>query len=301
MQSMRVRHITTYHYKRPVSFGEHRLMFRPRDSHDMRLTGTNLRIAPPPAETRWLHDVFSNSIAIVTFDRQAETLVFESTIDIVHYGSNADDFPVAPYARTYPFSYPAEEAPDLNRLVERHYVDGQHRVDAWAKAFAQEAEDPVDTVGLLRAITRTIHRDFRYEVRHAVGTRSPADTLERGTGSCRDLALLMMEAVRSLGFAARFVSGYLYDPALDTNGEGEQGLQGGGNTHAWVQIYLPGAGWVEFDPTNGRMGGANLIRVAVARDPGQAVPLQGTFTGYPDDFQRMDVDVQVTKDVEGEG
>ena len=298
MQSMRVRHTTTYHYTRPVSFGEHRLMFRPRDSHDMRLTGTNLRIAPPPAETRWLHDVFSNSITLVTFDRPAETLVFESTIDIVHYGSPAVDFPVDPYARTYPFSYPVHEVPDLNRLIERHYVDGQHRVDGWAKAFVQEAEDPVDTVGLLREITQAIHREFSYEVRHAVGTRSPAETLTRGSGSCRDLALLMMEVVRSLGFAARFVSGYLYDPALDRQGDAADAMQGGGNTHAWVQVYLPGAGWVEFDPTNGRMGGANLIRVAVARDPNQAIPLQGTFTGYPDDFVRMDVDVQVTKHVD---
>ena len=83
----------------------------------------------------------------------------------------------------------------------------------------------------------------------------------------------MIEAVRSLGFAARFVTGYLYDPALDG---GPAGTQGAGATHAWVQVYLPGAGWVEFDPTNGIVGGRNLIRVGVARDPKQAVPLAGT-------------------------
>jgi transglutaminase-like putative cysteine protease len=100
----------------------------------------------------------------------------------------------------------------------------------------------------------------------------------------------MMEAVRSLGLAARFVSGYLCN-RLPAGGGSE--LVGGGETHAWVQVYLPGAGWVEFDPTNGLVGGNDLIRVAVTRDPSQALPLSGTFAGAPGDFLGMSVAVEV--------
>ncbi|RDD63449.1 transglutaminase family protein [Ferruginivarius sediminum] len=294
MKRMRVRHTTVYRYKRPVSFGEHRLMFRPRDSHDLRLVSTRLRISPP-AQVRWLHDVFSNSIAVASFSEAASELSFESVIDIEHYGLNDIDFPIAPYASTYPFSYPAEESPDLHRLVERHYPDPEHKVDHWAKRFVQGGEGLVDTGYLLGEITRAVNQEFEYTERYAVGTRTPVETLDNGGGTCRDLALFMMESVRSLGFAARFVSGYLYDPALDKADDDAKALQGGGNTHAWVQVYLPGAGWVEYDPTNGLVGGGNLIRVAVARDPAQAVPLQGSFTGYGDDFLDMRVDVQVSR------
>ena len=156
----------------------------------------------------------------------------------------------------------------------------------------QEDGGDADTSALLGRMTLAVKDQFAYQQRYSVGVQSPLETLERASGTCRDLALFMMEAVRSLGMAARFVSGYLYDPALDGQ-VGEAGLQGSGSTHAWVQVYLPGAGWVEFDPTNGLVGGANLIRVAVTRDPAQALPLQGTYLGAPEDFIDMQVSVKV--------
>lgn len=292
MQHLTVRHTTTYRYDRPVEFGPHRLMFRPRDSHDLRLLSTGL-VIEPQASIRWIHDVFGNSIAIASFEDSADRLVFESTIAVEHYGSVDVDYPVEDYARTYPFSYPTEEIPDIGRTIERHLPDPDHAVDRWAKRFVTEASSTAgapDTMGILGAMTRAINAEIRYERRYAVGTRAPAETLALGSGTCRDMALLMMEAARSLGFAARFVSGYLYDPALDGAAET---MVGAGDTHAWVSLYLPGAGWIEFDPTNGLIGGPNLIRVAVARDPSQAQPLTGSYFGPAEAFQSMEVAVEV--------
>lgn len=286
MQILTVHHTTTYRYHNPVRFGPHRLMFRPRDSHDLRLVSTALTIAPA-AEIRWLHDVFSNSIAIATFQEMATELRFESQVTVEHYGLVAPDFRLEDFARAYPFSYPSSEIPDLGRTIERHYPDPTHSVDHWAKQFVARS---ADTLEILSDMTRTIARDITYARRYEIGTQEPAETLRLRTGTCRDMALLMMEGARGLGFAARFVSGYLYDPALDG---AASGIVGAGDTHAWVQIYLPGAGWIEFDPTNGIVGGTNLIRVAVAREPEQALPLTGSYFGAAEDYAGIDVMVEV--------
>ena len=284
-----VRHRTVYRYVNPVSLGEHRLMCRPRDSHDLRLIETGLTISPP-AQVRWLHDVFGNSIAIASFAEPTTELVIQSSFQAEHFPITAGDLVLEPYAELYPFSYAADEVPDLGRTYERHYADPDHRVDAWARRFVTGTGAP-RTIDVLLNITRAIRNEFGYGRREEMGTQTPTETLDLGGGSCRDYALFMMEAVRSLGFAARFVSGYLYDEAL-VGATG--GLVGGGETHAWVQVYLPGAGWVEFDPTNALAGGRNLIRVAVARDASQAVPISGSFTGNPGDFIGLEVGVSVT-------
>jgi transglutaminase-like putative cysteine protease len=280
MPVVTIRHTTVYRYAAPVTFGDHRLMFRPRDSHDLRLLETGLQINPP-ANVRWLHDVFGNSIAVASFLEPARELQLISTIRLEHFPGIALEFPLEPYARHHPFSYSAEEVPDLGRTMERHYPDPDHRIDEWAHRFIAGPGE-TDTQALLVSITAAIREQFRYEAREAEGTQTPIETLDRASGTCRDFALFMMEAARTLGFAARFVSGYLYD----------DGAVGGGATHAWVQIYLPGGGWVEFDPTNALIGGQKLVRVAVTRDPSQAIPVAGTWTGAPSDFLGMTVDVQ---------
>ena len=279
-----VEHTTIYRYAKPVHFNEHRLMCRPRDSHDLRLIGTALAIQPAAA-VRWLHDVFGNSIAIASFSEPASQLEFRTGFTAEHFPAEAEEVQVEDYARDLPFSYATEDVSDLGRTRERHYPDPDHRVDKWAKAFVQREGGP-DTLAVLHAITQAIKQDFKYVARDEMGTQTPVETLDLGSGSCRDFALLMMEAVRSLGLAARFVSGYLYD-------DNREGMIGGGATHAWAQVFLPGAGWIEFDPTNALAGGRNLIRVAVARDASQAVPLSGSYTGAAADYLGMSVDVRV--------
>jgi transglutaminase-like putative cysteine protease len=289
MAVLRVTHKTTYVYSKPVEFGEHRLMSRPRDSHDLRLLETTLVIDPPATAIRWIHDVFGNSIAIATFDKPSERLTFESGFRAEHFPTEEKALEVESYASKFPFSYSAEDAMDLAHTRDRHHPDPEHKVDAWAKAVLEKTNGG-ETIAVLTAMTQEIKQQFKYSAREAAGVQSPLETLELGSGSCRDFAVFLMEAARSLGLAARFVSGYLYDEKLLG---AASGLVGGGATHAWTQIFLPGAGWVEFDPTNALIGGRNLIRVAVARDASQAAPLSGSYNGAPSDFVSMTVEVQL--------
>ncbi len=289
MTVLRVTHKTTYVYKKPVEFGEHRLMSRPRDSHDLRLLDTTLVIDPPASAIRWIHDVFGNSIAIATFGAPAERLTFESGFRAEHFPTQEKALEIESYAGQFPFSYSADDAMDLAHTRDRHYPDPEHKVDAWAKTILEKIPGGA-TLAVLTAMTTEIKQQFKYAAREAAGVQSPLETLELGSGSCRDFAVFMMEAARSLGLAAQFVSGYLYDEKLIG---AASGLVGGGATHAWAQVFLPGAGWVEFDPTNALVGGRNLIRVAVARDASQAAPLTGSYNGEPSDFVSMTVEVQV--------
>ena len=277
MRTLEIVHRTRYEYAEPVTLNDYRLMFRPRDSHDLRLLHTAL-VIEPAATVRWIHDAFGNSIAIASFAPEpVPALELVSTIQVEHFGAGAELPPIEEYARKLPFSYLAEEAPDLARYVERHYPDPNAMVSTWTRQFMEvEGDDATETFAVLVRMCQGIKAQLTYAMRFEVGTQPPAVTLESGGGTCRDYALLMMEGARSLGLAARFITGYLYDPALDAAG-------GGGRStaypHAWMEVYLPGAGWMEFDPTNGIVGSDRLIRVAVARDPEQAMPIKGSFTG----------------------
>ena len=285
MKLLTVRHATTYRYAAPVTFGQHRLMLRPRDSHDLRLVEAELALSPP-GTLRWLHDVFGNSVALVDFAEAAAELAIVSTLVIERYGLARLEFRIAPEAEKYPFMHSADDRTDLGRLRERHYPDPQGIVDEWAKRFVMET--PTNTFNILATMNAAIRGDFDYRPREEEGTRSPVETIENKSGTCRDYALVFIEAARSLGFGARFVSGYLYDPAP----EGGEAAQGAGATHAWAEVYLPGAGWVEYDPTNGSIAGENLIRVAVTRDPAQAIPVSGSYAGEAA-YLGMDVEVTV--------
>jgi transglutaminase-like putative cysteine protease len=285
MPRLTIHHKTEYRYARPVAFGEHRIMLRPRDGHDLRVLSGDLRIEPAPMSLRWIHDVFGNSVAIATFDERSDRLVFNWTATVEH--NPAEAFALTPDdpAYFYPFLYDPEEFPDLRQFITPQYGDPNGELAAWARKFL-DAESPTPTFQILSQMTHGIRESFSYRRRHEHGTQHPLDTLQTGSGTCRDYALLMIEALRLLGIAARFVSGYLFVPA-------DEGYLGGGSTHAWVQVYLPSAGWIEFDPTNGIVGTRDLVRVAVARDPRQAVPLHGTYLGPANAFIGMEVNIRV--------
>ena len=263
------------------------MMFRPRESHDLKLLRTKLEITPAPASLRWLHDVFDNSVAVATFDGTTSELRFDSTVTLEHLETALPDYPLEEYSKTYPFRYSEDELPNLGRALVHHYPSDDVR--RWAHQFL-DPSGATGTMSLLRSMTLGIKQDFLYTRRSEKGVQSPTETLESRRGSCRDFAVLMMEAVRSLGLAARFVSGYIFVPHGTVGGS-----VGGGSTHAWMQAYLPGAGWIDFDPTNSIIGNRNLIRVAVAWDPQQVLPLWGTFVGAPSSFLGMDVTVSVTE------
>jgi transglutaminase-like putative cysteine protease len=287
MPLLTIHHKTAYRYAHPVAFGEHRIMLRPRDGHDLRVLSGSLEIVPEPVSLRWIHDVFGNSVAIATFDELAQTLSFTSTATVEHnpaeeFALTADD-----PAYFYPFLYDNEEFPDLAHFIAPQYGDPDGELSAWARNFL-DGKGPTPTFDILSGMTHGIRDAFTYRKRHEQGTQHPLDTLQTKSGTCRDYALFMIEALRRLGMAARFVSGYLFIP-----GDRAHGYVGGGSTHAWVQVYLPSAGWIEFDPTNGIVGTRDLVRVAVARDPGQAIPLHGTYLGSADAFVGMDVCINV--------
>jgi len=278
--------MTTYRFRRPVSLWPHRLMLRPRESHDLRLISSTLAVTPAAVVT-WAGDVSGNAVATATFQAMADNLVIDSSAELQLDAAAWPVFDIAASALFYPFRYSDDEWTDLGALTILQYPDPVGRLRFWAQAFVRG--NPTDTLALLKDLSAGVSEWISYQSREDEGTQSPTQTLDRGWGSCRDFAVLFVEAARSLGFGARIVSGYLYNPNQDSVGS-----SGAGSTHAWAEVYLPGAGWITFDPTNRNVGGLNLIPVAVARDIRQAMPVAGSFVGMTDAFRGMSVEVLVT-------
>jgi transglutaminase-like putative cysteine protease len=308
---LEVDHVTTYRYRKAVEFSPHRVMFRPRAAHDIRVLSATLDVSPL-SKQYWVQDVFSNSVAVVEPRVPAEVLELRARFLIEHFGTKNLELPLAPEAENYPFTYLDEDRADLASFLPLQYPEDQAMLREWVAQFLPR-RGTIHTRDILANLNEAIRTDFKYQARDVIGTQRPAETLNLRSGTCRDFALLMMEVVRGLGLAARFVSGYLYDKALDTseppavrNTALQQGVRqaeshdeppvlGAGATHAWLNVYLPGAGWVPYDPTNTLVGGTDLIRVAYTRKPEQAAPVSGSFFGEAEDFVGMDVRVSVRR------
>ncbi|MBP2449126.1 transglutaminase family protein [Rhizobium leguminosarum] len=279
---LQIKHRTTYRYLRPVGLLAHRLILSPRTDQQLRTLSFNIDCSAN-GSIDWAKDVFGNTIATVTFSERTSELTICSAAVVEQTADPWPVFNIDISAHAYPFTYSTEDKIDLGAFAAA--TSPGNRVADWARAFV--GGRPTDTLSLLKDINAGILTNVRYRIRDEEGTQAPQQTLEQASGSCRDIAALFIEAVRCLGFGARAVSGYIYDPRAS--------VDDGGSTHAWAEVYLPGAGWIAFDPTHRRVGEACLIPVAFARNNGQIMPVTGGYTGMPDDFVDLDVSVKVVE------
>jgi transglutaminase-like putative cysteine protease len=280
MKRIRIIHTSEYFYNQPVTFNPHRALMRPREGHDVHIVRGAVDIAPK-ATVRWLRDIYDNAIAMVAFEEASDTLRIASEVDVDLYYDDPIEWRIAPYARSFPFQYePAEHIDLMIYRLPSYPYDGTTLL-TWLRELYGPGQ-VIDTFDLLNNLNTHIYRSFKYDSRDAFGVQLPNDTLRLGSGTCRDFAVLMMEAARYWGFGARFVSGYIQ------MAEGQHGA-----THAWTEIYIPGAGWRGYDPTNNKLAGSEHIPVAVSREQEKASPLSGSWEGPADAFNRMNVSVQV--------
>ena len=282
MQRYKILHRTYYNFTAPVRLEPHTLRLRPKEGHELRIESSTLKITPT-ATLRWHRDAEDNSVAIATFDSPANQLLIESEVILRQYNQAPLDFLVADYAIDYPFAYQPEEWVVLSPYMNITEPEANEQLNQWIASFWQQGER-IQTYALLQRLGVHIQQSLQYQLREEPGVQSVLETLSCGTGSCRDSAYLFIEAARRLGFAARFVSGYLNSPPSSANY---------GATHAWAEIFLPGAGWKGFDPTIGEVAGTNHIAVAVARLPESVPPIAGSFVGLPG--ASLDVGVWVTE------
>lgn len=282
---LRISHATTYHYGAQVAFGPHRLMLRPRDSFDLRVIDTAITISPE-ANLRWMHDAYGNSVGLATFAGVSDRLDIVSKLLVQRFGSALPRTRVGPDIESFEISYTPAERAVLQPYLDLAAADPDGALDAWLQDFRAR----LNGGHLLRALAHQISTGLTYAVRYDEGTQHPLDTLQMGTGSCRDYAWLFIELARRLGFAARFVTGYIHERSP----EGGTMASVVGLTHAWAEVFIPNDGWVEFDPTNDLVADRQLLRVAVARVPEDASPISGSYVGPAGAFLGLSVGVEIT-------
>lgn len=281
MKRIKIQHLTEYLFPTTVTLQQHYLLLRPREGHDLRIESSILNITPA-YQIKWYRDVFDNSLAAVTFLQPSNKLTIASEVVIQHYEEAPLDFWIDDYAVNYPFAYAQTDWQDLAAFQQPIFANDQHAVAQWLSQLGLKNVN-INTFELLTRLNQAINTQFRYQIREEPGVQSPATTLNKLSGSCRDYATLLIEACRHLGLASRFVSGYLHAPATEV---------GNATTHAWAEVYLPGTGWKGFDPTAGKVTGTQHIAVAVSRNPETIPPVAGSFIG-PNTPPQLIVNVQV--------
>jgi transglutaminase-like putative cysteine protease len=280
-----ISHVTRYRYDNPVAFGAHRLLVRPRDGHDLRVLETHLVITPK-AKLHWQFDAFGNSVAHAVFAEPSDRLEITSDLLIRRYPGHSEISPPDRAMSRMPLEYGADDLTDLAPYIPMQFPQEREALARWLSSEFQNR--PAGMLEFLNALSAAIHAAFSYSRREERGTQSAMTTVGLKSGTCRDFAFLFMECARLFGFAARFVTGYLH-----VRESAKEMLKGGGSTHAWADVYVPGEGWVEFDPTNLIVGNQALIRIAVTRTPAQATPISGTYDREQGRFLGMSVDVSV--------
>ena len=280
---LKIDHLNIYRYTRPVELTPHRLMLRPAESHGLQIRSQTL-VIDSPHKLSWEHDVFYNSVAQVIFTEKTDELRIHSQYTVEQFNINPFDFSLETYTNDLPFAYRGDDIVDLAPFMANQYPEDQPAIHAWLRPLL-DANGRGKTLEFLLALNELIAADFGYGVREEPGVQTPAQTLALGTGCCRDFSLLFMEAARHMGLAARYVSGYLcsadhHDTDIAANA-----------THAWTEVYLPGAGWKGFDPTSGILAAGLHVRVAATRNPEQATPIRGSFLGDASLFKGMSVTI----------
>jgi YD repeat-containing protein len=282
MARLGILHETRYAYARPIGFGTHRLLIRPRDSHAIRIVEASLQTSLPGA-TRWTYDAVGNCVCWFTPQGEADGLTITSRLVIDRFPAPLTSLHIDDPHTVSPIVYAREDRAVLNPFITPATEDGDRILLRWLRGQMERPDEPA--IDFLLRMNRTIHDQFDYVARPEGDAQSPAETLALGSGTCRDFAWLMVEALRRLGYAAVFATGYIYSGPTSS-------LRGAGAAHAWCEVFLPDLGWTEFDPTNGLAESPDLIRVAATRTPSEAQPVSGTIIGDPEDA-RLSVSVQV--------
>lgn len=283
MSLLRIIHETTYSYRTPVRFGPHRLVLRPREGHDVRVEEMRLEIAPE-FQLEWSRDVFGNSVATACFLAASDHLRIRSEVLL----RQTWPFPMRverPARIPFPVEFSPEESIVAAAYLATTFPDDVARVKEWVQATL-DPHATGDAEAVVAELTRAIRETIKYRRRETKGVQTPTETLTEGSGSCRDMATLMLEALRALGLPARFASGYLDCAASEA---------GRASTHAWAEAYLPEIGWTGYDPTLGEATSGKHVVTGVSNHPRGVMPVSGTFFDGKGAYLGMQITVQTER------
>ena len=286
MTRLRIRHESLYTYSEPVEFGVWRLLMRPLDTHATRIIDASLET--PPGEVAWTYDAYGNCICYLQPAAPADHLKVVNNLLVERYPTPLVGVGLIAASSTAPIVYANADRRVLEPFIAPESADSDPLYDSWLQSLAPPPQEPA--MEFLKRLNTAIHDQFTYGARNEPGTQSPVETVTRNSGTCRDFAWLMIETVRRFGFAARFATGYLYCPGVT--------VRGAGATHAWCEVFLPGQGWMEFDPTNALVESSSLIRVATTRTWQESDPMNGTVMGSPSCQLNVSVDVDLVDDAD---